>query len=477
MSQKLETGALKAFALRSVLVVVVLKSALNLSVANRYGWHRDELYYAVAGRHLQGGYVEFPPLTALFAALSRLFGNSLVGLRGFVILAGAVVVVLAALIARELGGGARAQVLAAVLVAFSPILITTNGLFQPVSLDQLTTLLLLFLALRLALGRGNWLLIGLAAGVGLETKYTLAVLLSLLLVAFLVFRRDLLRSRGFLLAAAVASALMIPNLIWQAGHGWASLHFFTNPPPSASAESRPQFVGNLFLLSGLVALPVAVAGLRLLARDRALRALAWAVVGTILAYFVLNGKSYYLAPVVFFALAAGSVPLDRWLSSRRLWAGATAFGLFGLAFLPFALPVLPLETANRLGVLEARSDYESEVGWPGYVEQVRRASRGADVIIAMNYGEAGALQVLGHDLPPVASGNVTYRYWRPDVAGRQAVVVGFDRRQATFCGANYRVVARIEMPVANEERGRPIARCSLDGSLAAVWPRVLALYD
>ena len=54
-----------SFALRPVLVVVAAKSALHLAFAGRYGWQRDELYYAVAGRHLQGGYVEFPPLTAL----------------------------------------------------------------------------------------------------------------------------------------------------------------------------------------------------------------------------------------------------------------------------------------------------------------------------------------------------------------------------------------------------------------------------
>ena len=64
-----------AFAAGPVLGVVVLKCALEVAVAGRYGWHRDELYYAVAGLHLQGGYVEFPPATALLAALAReLFG-------------------------------------------------------------------------------------------------------------------------------------------------------------------------------------------------------------------------------------------------------------------------------------------------------------------------------------------------------------------------------------------------------------------
>ena len=79
-----------AFAAGPVALVVAVKCALELAVAGRYGWHRDELYYAVAGLHLQGGYVEFPPVTALLAALAReLFGWSLVGLRAFTILASA----------------------------------------------------------------------------------------------------------------------------------------------------------------------------------------------------------------------------------------------------------------------------------------------------------------------------------------------------------------------------------------------------
>ena len=117
-------------------------------------------------------------MTALLAALAReLFGWSLVGLRAFSILAGAGTVIVATLITRELGGSRRAQTLAAVMTAFSPGLLATNYLFQPVALDQLTTMVVLWLALRLALGRGSWPLLGIAAGIGLETKYTLGVVL------------------------------------------------------------------------------------------------------------------------------------------------------------------------------------------------------------------------------------------------------------------------------------------------------------
>ena len=465
-------SVLPALALRSVLIVVALKSALNLAFAGRYGWQRDELYYAVAGHHLQGGYVEYPPVTALFSALARvLFGYSLVGFRLFTILAGAGTVVVAALIARELGGGRRAQVLAAVVTGFAPTLIATNGLFQPVSFDQLATMVVLWLALRLALGRGSWLWLGLAAGIGLETKYTLAVVLVLLLAAFLVWRRDLVLSLGLLLALGLAALLLVPNLIWEAQHGWASVHWFLHPEASATDESRPQYVIDVLTAANPIAVPVAVAGVLALVRERALRPLGWVVVGTVLAYLALGGKSYYAFPVVLFALAAGAVPFERWATRRRLQLVGAAFVVPLLYALPLALPVLPLHTADRLGVIAARSDYQDEVGWHALARNVESHATGADVIIAANYGEAGALELFGRGLPPVASGHVSFRYWRPAVSGRSAVLVGWTAADASSFCHGYRQVGKIAMPVKNEERGRPYrplhARRQPRGGLAA----------
>jgi len=470
-----ESRFVPAVAVFPVLAVVAVKSALNLAFAARYGWQRDELYYAVAGLHLQGGYVEFPPVTALLSALGRLvFGWSLVGFRALAVLAGASTTVLAALVARELGGGRRAQTIAAVAVAFSPMLLSAGDLFQPVSFDQTATMIVLWLALRISLGRGSWLALGLAAGVGLETKYTLAVVLVLLVAGFAVWRRDLLASRGFGLALLVTVLLVVPNLLWEAGHDWVSVHWFLNPPPSATDETRPQFLLDLVLVTNPVAVPIAAAGVVALARDRWLRPLAATVVGTVVAYFLLGGKSYYAMPVVFFAVAAGAVPFERWATRSRLLAVGIGFAAFVIVSLPQTVPVLPLRTAIEHGDVKARSDYQDELGWPALARQVGRLAHGADVVVASNYGEAGALDLFGRDLPPVASGNVSFRYWRPAVAGRDALLVGFPRGQARFCHG-YKRLARIAMPTKNEERGLPLARCTLDASLAAVWPKIVSV--
>ena len=129
---------------------------------------------------------------------------------------------------------------------------------------------------------------------------------------------------------AIAAVLLVPNLVWEAGHGWTSVHWFLNPPPSGSDETRPQFIVNVILLTA-VAVPVAVAGVVSLVRDRALRPLGWTIVGTVVAYFVLGGKSYYALPVLLFALAAGAIPLDRWATRRRLQLAGAVFVAVGLA--------------------------------------------------------------------------------------------------------------------------------------------------
>jgi hypothetical protein len=466
---------------RWVALVVALKSALNLAFAGRYGWQRDELYYLVAGRHLSGGYVDYPPVTALLARLAdTIFGASLVGFRLFAILAGAGVVVLAALVARELGGDGSAQIVAASVVGFSPLLISTNGLFQPVSFDALLEMLLLYLALRLALRPSGrlLLLIGVVIGVGIETKYTLALLAILLLVSFLGAGRHALQLRGLVAALAVAALLMVPNLVWEARHGWISVHWFLHPGPSATSETRPQFVLNVLLLCGLVTVPVVIAGLRLLWRERRARPLALACLLTLLAYFALNGKSYYAGPVVYFALAAGAVPFTRWalLRRRRLISFATVWAVLLVAALPLGVPVLPLRAAIDWGVVGARSDYQDELGWPGLAADVRKAAAGEPVIFAQNYGEAGALELYGHGRTPVASGSMSFRYWAQGLDATHGTVVGLREPGLQRACSDFSVVAHVRMPrgVDNEEKGMPIARCAFrGGSLRAVWPRLL----
>ena len=94
--------------------------------------------------------------------------------------------------------------------------------------------------------------------------------------------------------------------------------------------------------------------------------------------------------------------------------------------------------------------------------------------MADNYGEAGALDLFGRNLPPVASADVTMRYWRPRVTGLRALLVGYAARAAGFC-SGYRVVARISTADDSDEGGEPIARCTLRAPLGTVWPAIVAM--
>ena len=141
--------------------------------------------------------------------------------------------------------------------------------------------------------------------------------------------------------------LLVPNLIWEAGHDWVSVHWFLHPPPSGSDETRPQYIFNTLLLPQLIAVPIAVAGIVFLIRERTLRPFGWTIVGTVVAFFLLGGKSYYALPALLVALAAGAIGFDRWASRRRLIGVGVAYVALDLALLPLAIPVLPLKTAER----------------------------------------------------------------------------------------------------------------------------------
>jgi len=111
-----ESGALRAARqplTGLVAVIAVAQAAVLLATSTRYGYHRDELYFIIAGAHPAFGYPDQPPLVPLLSWLmNALAPGSLLVLRAPSALAAAATTMLAALIARELGAQARAQVIA-----------------------------------------------------------------------------------------------------------------------------------------------------------------------------------------------------------------------------------------------------------------------------------------------------------------------------------------------------------------------------
>jgi 4-amino-4-deoxy-L-arabinose transferase-like glycosyltransferase len=460
-----------------------------MAVADRYGWHRDELYYLASSRHLALGYVDYPPIAPLLARIDQsIFPDSLPGLRLLTVLAGAAVIVIAALIAREFGGNRLAQALAGLAVLISPLFVGANILFQTVSFDQLAWAVICWLFVRLLRGADprEWLWLGLAFGIGLETKYTVIGLGIAILVGLLATpERRRLAGRWPWLGFLIAILLLLPNVAWQFGHHWDSVAYTLNH--RGATDGPVAYWVQQFLLAGPQLLPIVVMGVVWLWRNPRFRAAAVTVIAVELLFFLAGGKAYYPAPIYPLAYAAGCI----WLGDavRRRWIRRVLVAIavvITVVLLPIGLPVLPAQVMADSGIWKARKDFADMYGWPDLVQQVATvyrhlpvADRGSVMILASNYGEAGALDLFGRGLPPMVSAHLTYYYWAPaHMVPSTVIVVGYPRDYlATFFGDVQQAgTVTNSYGVRNEEFGKPIWICRRPLlRLDQAWPRLKAL--
>ena len=95
---------------------------IHILLNGQYGFHRDELDIIMNARQLDWGYVAYPPVTPFIARIGlELFGNSLQGLRLFSALGQGLVMVLAGLMARDMGGKRGAQAMAAIAADYTVV--------------------------------------------------------------------------------------------------------------------------------------------------------------------------------------------------------------------------------------------------------------------------------------------------------------------------------------------------------------------
>ena len=475
--------------------IALAKVAVTAPFMSRYGWDRDELYFLAAARHPAFGYVDFPPVTAWIGwAVLHTAGASLIALRATGQIAGALAVVVVALIARELGGGRGAQALAAAAWTLTPFALGAGTIFHPTQFDALMWPAVLYVALRIAARPEPrlWPLLGVLAGVGLETKYTIVVLLACLAAALAVSPgRQLYRTSGPWIAALIAFLLTVPNLAWQAANGWPSVAFYPSQQAKTAGDASPL----LFVLQSVAFLGVTwvlvVAGIVALWRQPALRPFAVVPVLATLIFLVERGRSYYPLPADSVAAAAGAVVTAGWVQGVR-WGGRVAVGaalaLHGIVMwfvVPLVVPVRSVQWVVSSGTWDS-SFYGDELGWPAFVSQTAAAWRSLPpsfrsdaAVVAQNYGEAGALARTGarHGLPEPLSGHLSWQYWRPaDLPQRHMLAVGFERGDLDRMCAEWRPVAHVHIPwpIDNDEQGRLLAACTLRSPLGDLWSRDIA---
>src|SRR5918995_367621 len=448
-------------------LLALVKLLVHLLTAGNYGYFRDELYYIAASERLDLGYVDFPPFVALATALARAtLGDSPLALGLLPALAGAAVVVLAGLMARELGGGRFAQGIAALAVLVAPNFLVFGTFLSMDAFDQLFWVSATYVLL-LILKRNEprlWLLFGFFAGLGLLTKLTMlsfgfAVLVALLLTPA---RRHLLSPWPWI-GGAIAVAFLAPYVYWNATNGWPTPEFWGEYGGKVDEASPVEFLIEQIVTMQPPTLPLWLAGLGfyLFAREgRPYRALGWIYVVLFVLFAALNSKFYFLAAAYPMLFAAGSVAVERFFGRHRRWrwslpAYAAVLAISGVLVAPITVvPVLPVETLARITgalggdagievetreVAELPQTFADRFGWEGMTKTVARVydrlppeERTEACVLTGNYGEAGAIDFFGaqHGLPKAISGHNSYYVWGPrGCSGETVVSVGVPRER------------------------------------------------
>jgi 4-amino-4-deoxy-L-arabinose transferase-like glycosyltransferase len=464
-----------------------------MSVNGRYGYHRDELYFLACGRHPAWGYPDQPPLTPTLAALFDTLGRgSLTVFRVPCLAAVLGSCLVAALIARELGGGRRAQILtlAATLLGTFPLLFGHILLTSTPDLPVWVTLTWLVLRITRTGNVRLWPLVGVVLGIGLVNKQLVLVLVLGLTVGMLFVPdgRRLIGNRWFAGAAAIALIAWAPIVLWQARHGWPQLTISREIRAEyGAAGQRVGLLALQLLLFSLGATVLWVVGGIQLWRDprwRFARVLPVAWLFVFAVFVIVAGQGYYTAGLYPALIAAGAVVVER----RRRTFLALAVGVFvtSLLTMPAALPLLsPSALANSPWSGLAETQLET-VGWPMFVAKVDLAVRSLPVrdqadaeIMTANYGEAGAIQRWGPaiGLPEAYSRQNGFGLWGPPAAGRRPVVVVWEDGAPTAYFSGCERFVRVGGPVPNEEQERAaIYTCSGPrGGWAHLWPRLVHL--
>jgi hypothetical protein len=449
--------------------------AVHLLTNGRYGFHRDELQFLSDARHLDWGFVPYPPFTPFVERVSMaMFGLSLVGLRLFSVLSVALAIVVTGQMARELGGGRLAQFAAALAVALSPLPLFEGTEFQYTTFDFMWWTLIAYFTIRLLKTENPrwWLAIGAAIGLGMQTKYTMAFLVAGIVAGVLGTRaRRWLRSGWLWGGAALALLIFLPNLVWQLRHGFATLAWLRHIHTRDVGEGRSNgfLLGQFLACANLIAAPLWLAGLLGFLRNARYRLLAWMYLVALALFLLGKGRFYYLAGAYPVLIAMGAGMGERWVASlSRLWArtvesvffaGLAAMGLYACALL---LPLAPSGPLMRFA-LGHNNDLREEIGWNTLVKTVagirdslpdaQRANAG---ILVGNYGEQGAIEILGpayHLPPPISMTNSAWLRGYPEPPPSVLIVLGFSREQAERTFTSCRLAGHNGNPlgVQNEE--------------------------
>ena len=461
--------------------------------ASSYGYFRDELYYIVSGTsHLSLGYVDFSPMVAwVTALLYPLTGDSLVSIHFVSALVEGILIFVSGMIARELGGGRRAQLLTAAATALTLTFLAGGSELSPDPFDQLWWSVLVYVLVRLVRRQEPkmWVAVGLVVGIGVLSKLTMLFFAGALLLSFVLIpsSRSYLKSRWILLGGLIAALLVLPMVYWNAVNGWPTVDFYRSFGGEFGAGSLG-FAFTQLEEPNPLNIPILLIGVWFYLKSegaKGLRALGLAYLVLFASMTVLGMKPYYLAPIYPMLYAGGAVVLEQRIATTgglsrvfgsRPWVVAAL--LIAVLLAPLIMPILPpptlVSTYGASTVAGANSGVASgesgplpqnlgdRLGWPQMVSAVAQvyyslpaSERSQACIYASNYGEASALIFLGKGmgLPPVISGHNNFWVWGPgSCTGQVLISVGVP---STMLKQSYTNVTNATTPNNNNVVAEP----------------------
>jgi len=402
---------------------------------------------------LEWGYVVYPPMTAFLGRVELiLFGTSLRGFRFFAAVAQGLVMILAGLAARELGGKREAQILAALAIAATGHSLFSGSFMSYSSFDYLWWVLAAYFVIRLLKSDDSrwWVAIGAAIGLGMMTKYTMGFLvLGVVGGVLLTPARRYLKSPWLWWGAAAAILVVLPNIVWQIQHHFIAFEFMKSIHARDIRWGWTDFflLGQLWRATNAATVPLWCAGLWYffaVPDGKRYRLLGWMYVIPLLAFLFARGRDYYLAPAYPMLLAAGAVWGEQWVRSLSTRSALTVrqiawtvLAVNGVAYAAVTLPVAPLNSVWWHVAERMNGNFNYEIGWPEMVETVAKIRDSLPAqdqarlgILASDEGEAGAVNLYGpaYGLPTAISGmNSNWLRGYGDPPPETVILIGWHR--------------------------------------------------
>jgi hypothetical protein len=499
---------------RDLVLLITLAAAkflvhFGVNITGAYGFFRDEFYYIACSDHLALGYVDHPPLSIYALKISRIFfGDSLVAIRLFPALTGALTVLVTGMIVKELGGGRFAQLFAALCVLLAPLHLALGSYYSMNSWDLLVWSLAAWILVMWINKRDPklWLWLGIVLGLGLQNKISVLWLgFGIAVGLLLTENRRTLLTPGPWLAAGIASVIFLPHIIWQVLNGWPTLEFMSGAAGKMTEVTLLRYLGSQVMEMNPLLFPVWITGLvwYLLAEKGKPYRMLGIIYIVVFALLVISGnvRTYYLAPAYPMLFASGALLLEKVSSTGLLrWARAAFVVLVlqvGIVAAPMAVPILPvgklISYSEALGMKPKTEEthqtdqlpqfFADMHGWDeivatvaGVYEGVKSDDQGRWAVLTGNYGVAGAIDLLGreYDLPPAISGHNNYWLWGPgDPPPENLIVLGGNMEDYGFCGEIWQADTTDCTYCMPYENNNPVFVCrDLQIDPDIMWPEV-----